>query len=67
MQVNAIAGYDSALGTATLFLDANPNSGAGYDETGLTTLLWQEIFSQTAGNRSGLLTTLRRLTTWDMD
>ena len=34
MQVNAIAGYDSALGTATLFLDATPNGGAGYDETG---------------------------------
>ena len=34
MQVNAIAGYDSGSGTATLFLDANPNGGAGYDETG---------------------------------
>ena len=50
MQVNAIAGYESSSGTATLFLDATPNSGAGCDETQFDNPLWQEIFSsQTAG------------------
>ena len=53
MQVNAIAGYDSALGTATLFLDANSNGGAGYDETGFDNpVVARDIFLQTAGNRS---------------
>lgn len=53
MQVNAIAGYDSALGTATLFLDANSNSGAGYDETQFDNpVVARDIFLQTAGNRS---------------
>ena len=53
MQVNAIAGYDSALGTATLFLDANSNGGAGYDETQFDNpVVARDIFLQTAGNRS---------------
>ena len=52
-QVNAIAGYDSAQGTATIFLDANSNDGTGYDETQFTDpTAIRDIFLQTAGNRS---------------
>ena len=52
-QVNAIANYDSAQGTATLFLDANSNDGTGYDESQFNTpTVGRDIFLQTAGNRS---------------
>jgi len=52
-QVNAIANYDSAQGTATIFLDANSNDGTGYDETQFAdTSVTRDIFLQTAGNRS---------------
>ena len=48
-QVNAIANYDSGQGTVTLFLDPGSGEGSGY--SGSTP---QEIFLQTAGNRSML-------------
>ena len=52
-QVNAIAAYDSAQGTATLFLDANSNGGTGYDESQFSNpVVARDIFLQTAGNRS---------------
>ena len=53
-QVNAIANYDSAQGTVRIFLDAGSNadsSGAGQGYLGSAP---QEIFLQTAGNRSML-------------
>jgi len=48
-QVNAISNYDSAAGTVTIYLDSGSNSGSGY--TGST---GENIFLQTAGNRSML-------------
>ena len=54
-QVNAISDYDKGQGTATLYLDANSNSGVGYDETQFDDgLAIRNIFLQTAGNRSML-------------
>ena len=54
-QVNAIANYDGGQGTATLFLDAGSNDGAGYDESQFTSAtVARDIFLQTAGNRSML-------------
>lgn len=60
-QVNAISNYDSGLGRAVLYLDPNSNNGNGYVKTG-TDLpgdpghavddVVQDIFLQTAGNRS---------------
>lgn len=56
-QVNAISDYDSGLGTATIYLDADSNGGTGYDETQFTEnpgVVSRDIFLQTAGNRSML-------------
>jgi hypothetical protein len=53
-QVNAIANYDSGNGTVTIFLDSSSNpdsSGVGQGYQGSAP---QEIFIQTAGNRSML-------------
>jgi len=60
-QVNAISNYDSGTGRAILYLDPNSNSTLGYNKTG-TDLpgavghdaqdVVQDIFLQTAGNRS---------------
>jgi len=53
-QVNAIANYDSGQGTVRIFLDQNSNpdpSGTGQGYQGSAP---QEIFIQTAGNRSML-------------
>jgi len=47
-QVNAISQYDQVQGTVTVFLDA----GSGLNGTGYTGSTPQEIFLQTAGNRS---------------
>lgn len=54
-QVNAISNYDSGNGTATIFLDAssNPDPATGIGQ-GFTDTAPQEIFLQTAGNRSML-------------
>jgi len=60
-QVNAISNYDSGLGRAVLYLDPNSNSGNGYVKTGTDVPgdpghavddVVQDIFLQTAGNRS---------------
>jgi len=52
-QVNAISDYDKGQGTATLYLDANSNSGTGYDQTQFDdSSVSRDIFLQTAGNRS---------------
>ena len=48
-QVSAITNYDSGLGTATLILADNSNSGNGWDGTWPTPY---DIIIQTAGNRS---------------
>src|SRR6056300_963747 len=54
-QVNAISDYDQGQGTATLYLDANSNSGRGYDiEQFDDSSVERDIFLQTAGNRSML-------------
>ena len=60
-QVNAISNYDSGTGRAILYLDPKSNSTLGYNKTG-TDLpgaaghdaqdVVQDIFLQTAGNRS---------------
>ena len=60
-QVNAISNYDSGTGKAIIYLDPNSNGGSGWDNTG-TDLpgdpgfdqndVVQDIFLQTAGNRS---------------
>jgi hypothetical protein len=60
-QVNAISNYDSGLGRAIIYLDPTSNNGNGYNFTG-TDLIGagahdendynQDIFLQTAGNRS---------------
>ena len=60
-QINAISNYDSGTGKAILYLDPNSNFTNGYDKTGSTlpgavghdvTDIVQDIFLQTAGNRS---------------
>jgi hypothetical protein len=60
-QINAISNYDSGTGKAILYLDPNSNFTDGYDKTGSTlpgavghdvTDIVQDIFLQTAGNRS---------------
>jgi len=53
-QVNAISSYDSGQGTATIFLDANTNPDSLGDGQGYLGSADQEIFLQTAGNRSML-------------
>ena len=60
-QVNAISNYDSGLGRAVIYLDPGSNAGNGWNFTG-TDLIGavghdendynQDIFLQTAGNRS---------------
>ena len=54
-QVNSISNYDSGNGTATIFLDAtsNPDPATGVGQ-GFTDSAPQEVFLQTAGNRSML-------------
>jgi len=54
-QVNAISNYDSGNGTATIFLDrsSNPDPATNIGQ-GFTQSAPQEIFIQTAGNRSML-------------
>ena len=60
-QVNAISNYDSGLGRAVLYLDPNSNNGNGYTKAGTDSPgdpghdvndTIQDIFLQTAGNRS---------------
>ena len=60
-QVNAISNYDSGTGKAILYLDPNSNLGNGWDKSGSdipgdpghdAADVVQDIFLQTAGNRS---------------
>jgi len=60
-QVNAISNYDSGTGKAILYLDPGSNTSNGYNKTGATlpgvgghdaTDIVQDLFLQTAGNRS---------------
>jgi len=56
-QVNAISDYDQANGWCKIYLDADSNSGDGYDESQFDTdpgVVERDIFLQTAGNRSML-------------
>lgn len=53
-QVNAIANYDSGQGTVTVFLDKTSNPDGSGDGQGYLEGTDQEIFLQTAGNRSML-------------
>ena len=56
-QINAVSDYDSALGTATIFLDPTSNDGDGYDESQFDTnpgVVARDIFIQSGGNRSML-------------
>ena len=53
-QVNAIADYDSGQGTVTIFLDKSSNPDSSGDGQGYLEGSDQEIFLQTAGNRSML-------------
>lgn len=53
-QVNAIANYDSGQGTVTVFLDKTSNPDGTGDGQGYLGNTDQEIFLQTAGNRSML-------------
>ena len=60
-QINAISNYDSGTGKAILYLDPNSNFGNGYTKSGTDSPgdpghnvndTIQDIFLQTAGNRS---------------
>ena len=60
-QVNAISNYDSGTGRAVLYLDPGSNSGNGWNNAGTDDIgdaghdindVIQDIFLQTAGNRS---------------
>ena len=60
-QVNAISNYDSASGRAVIYLDPSSNNGNGWNKTGPDDIgdpghdksdTIQDIFLQTAGNRS---------------
>jgi len=56
-QINAVSDYDSALGTATIYLDPTSNQGVGYDESQFDTnpgVAERDIFIQSGGNRSML-------------
>ena len=56
-QINAVSDYDSALGTATIYLDPTSNQGTGYDESQFDTnpgVVARDIFIQSGGNRSML-------------
>ena len=60
-QVNAISNYDSGTGRAVIYLDPNSNNGFGWNKIGADDIgdpghdandVIQDIFLQTAGNRS---------------
>ena len=60
-QVNAISNYDSGTGRAVIYLDPGSNNGLGWNRTGTDDVgdpghdnadVIQDIFLQTAGNRS---------------
>ena len=60
-QVNAISNYDSGTGRAVIYLDPGSNSGLGWNKSGADDIgdpghnaadTIQDIFLQTAGNRS---------------
>ena len=52
-QINAISDYDSGNGWCKIYLDADSNSGTGYDETQFGDgFYYRDIFLQTSGNRS---------------
>jgi len=60
-QVNAISNYDSATGRAVIYLDPNSGNGVGWNKVGADDIgdpghgdedVIQDIFLQTAGNRS---------------
>jgi len=52
-QINAISDYDSGNGWCKIYLDADSNSGTGYDEAQFSDGLYaKDIFLQTSGNRS---------------
>ena len=54
-QINAVSDYDSALGTAIIYLDPTSNNGVGYDETQFDNpVVARDIFIQSGGNRSML-------------
>tara|TARA_B100001057_G_scaffold95359_1_gene91800 strand:+ start:1369 stop:9261 length:7893 start_codon:yes stop_codon:yes gene_type:complete len=56
-QINAVSDYDSALGTAIIYLDPTSNNGTGYDESQFDTnpgVVARDIFIQSGGNRSML-------------
>ena len=56
-QINAVSDYDSALGTAIIYLDPTSNQGVGYDESQFDTnpgVVARDIFIQSGGNRSML-------------
>ena len=56
-QINAVSDYDSALGTATIYLDPTSNQSTGYDESQFDTnpgVVARDIFIQSGGNRSML-------------
>ena len=60
-QVNAISNYDSGTGKAVLYLDPGSNSSNGYNKAGSSgdpghddNDIIQDLFLQTAGNRSTL-------------
>ena len=56
-QINAVSDYDSALGTAIIYLDPTSNNGSGYDESQFDTnpgVVARDIFIQSGGNRSML-------------
>ena len=52
-QINAISDYDSGNGWCKAYLDADSNSGTGYDETEFADgLYYRDAYLQTSGNRS---------------
>ena len=60
-QVNAISNYDSGTGRAVIYLDPGSNNGVGWNKAGADDIgdpghdnadVIQDIFLQTAGNRS---------------
>ena len=52
-QINAISDYDSGNGWCKIYLDADSNSGTGYDESQFGDgRYYRDIFLQTSGNRS---------------
>ena len=52
-QINAISDYDSGNGWCKIYLDADSNSGTGYDQTQFGDGKYnRDLFLQTSGNRS---------------